>query len=296
MAQSLRHLILFILLFERICVKLLELLIAAVPELLLLEFLVFGHSGKQDLPASRALLLRFLHSFLHAVRREILLQKESDLGGTAGDLKALLHEDQDDSLKADRETAGRDILSGKFADHGVVAAAASAADTQLGHSDLKNRACVVTHAANDGGVENDPEIRLFDAVNALNDGAQVGDHLGIDHFRQLLIQICQLVFRFFQALEQTDIGIRALLCEAAFNKLPRSAIHADLVHLVEDDKDFTETVLGETAGSRHCRKNPAVIDADLEALKTKSAQGRGRCQDQLDLREIRAIHCPSAEP
>ena len=32
-------------------------------------------------------------------------------------------------------------------------------------------------------------MALFDAVDALNDSAQIRNHLGIDHFRQLLIQI-----------------------------------------------------------------------------------------------------------
>ena len=128
-------------------------------QLLLLELFVLGHTGDQDPGACFPLVTGLLQYLAEPVGGHVLFDQVCRFSGRAGNLEALLHQDQDDPLKTNRETAGRYITACKSADHLVITAAATAADAQLRHGNLENCSCIVGHAPDDGGVEDHTEVR-----------------------------------------------------------------------------------------------------------------------------------------
>ena len=98
--------------FDRVFIKLYEIRVALFGQLFLLELLVFVHARNQNLIAVLSRLLCRCDHFSKAVAGYTFFDQVCDLFRLSWDLEAVFHHQQDDTLKADRKSARRNVLSG----------------------------------------------------------------------------------------------------------------------------------------------------------------------------------------
>ena len=103
---------------------------------------------------------------------------------------------------------------------------------------------------------------------------------------QRLLQVTDLVLLCFQLCKQCSELLDRSCLKAELREPGLHAVHADLVHFVQLDKDLVIGFLRETAPGRHALQDPSVIDNDGKSVKSDSGKQLCRCEDQLDLCDI----------
>ncbi|OEI69360.1 hypothetical protein Cus16_1204 [Curtobacterium sp. ER1/6] len=182
----------------------------------------------------------------------------------------------DEPLEPEREPDCRDVLAEEAPDHAVVATAAAEAVPEVRVRHLEDRARVVAHAADQGGVEAQvgPGQRVAEAQ-------EVGERLGVEPLGVGDGGPVGGLERPDRVLEPGQLGAGGL---AQFGGDP---VRPDLVELVDrDEGTLRGGGVDDAPRPEQRRQDPPVVDPDGRARDAEGVEGRGRRADQLDLGEL----------
>ena len=144
-----------------------------------LEFLILVHAGYQYLSTVLTGFLGLCDHLTQSFATDTLLDQICYLLRSRRHLEPPLHEQHDDTLEADGESAGGHIIAGKLADHLVVTSAATAAATEFRHSDLENGSGIIRHTSYQRSIEHDLEIGSLRRSDAVHDLSEALGDLGL---------------------------------------------------------------------------------------------------------------------